>query len=381
VHGFRNAQVTCLAPTGTIAFMMDCDTTGVEPELALVKHKQLVGGGSLRIANRTVPPALLSLGYDDCESAAVLAWLEEHGTVEGAPGLAAAHLPVFDGALPAAPGGRCIAPRGHLLMLAALQPLVSGAISKTINVPHDTTVEAIEGIFLDAWRLGLKAVAVYRDGCKRSQPVQAGVARARPGREPAAGAPTVTAEPLRPVRRRLPDERRAITHKLSIQGHEGYLTVGLYDDGRPGEIFLVMAKEGSTVSGLMDAVATAVSIALQHGVPLATQVEKLSHTRYEPSGFTRHRAIPYAKSLTDYVFRWLGWKFLPAAQRQALGIVEGGDDEGGAISGQAAAAVVAAAPATPAFDDAPACSTCGTLMTRNGSCYRCGNCGATSGCG
>ncbi len=394
-HGFRNAQATCLAPTGTIAFMMDCDTTGVEPELALAKTKQLVGGGSLRIVNRTVPLALASLGYEEREAATLLAWLEERGTVEGAPGLDPAHLPVFDSALPASPGGRRIAPRGHLLMLAALQPLVSGAISKTINVPHDTSVEAIEAIFLDAWRLGLKAVTVYRDGCKQSQPVRAGRERpaaratlptvATPGAaapapaapSPAASSPAfpaLVAQPAAtPTRRRLPDERRAITHKFSVQGHEGYVTAGLYDDGEPGEIFLVMAKEGSTVSGLMDAVATTVSIALQHGVPLATLVEKLAHTRYEPSGFTRHPAIPYAKSLTDYVFRWLGWKFLPASQRQALGLIEGGGESG-------AAPPMLAAP-LPFPDDAPACPACGTMMTRSGSCYRCGNCGATSGCG
>ena len=270
-----------------------------------------------------------------------------------------------------------------------MQPLISGAISKTINVPPETTVEAIEEIFLDAWRLGLKAVTVYRDGCKQSQPVQAGkrAAPTPPSRTASSNGlaamepPLAAVEPPRPIRRRLPDERRAITHKFTIQGHDGYLTVGLYDDGRPGEIFLVMAKEGSTVSGLMDAVATAVSIALQHGVPLATLVEKLSHTRYEPSGITRHPAIPFAKSLTDYVFRWLGWKFLPAAQRQALGIVE--PDAGPAEDSRAALATAAgdAALSAATFEDAPVCSTCGSLMTRSGSCYRCGNCGATSGCG
>jgi len=375
-HGFRNAQVTCLAPTGTIAFMMDCDTTGVEPELLLVKRKQLVGGGTLRIVNRTVPLALAALGHDEESAAAVLAWLEERGTLEDAPELRREHLAVFDCALPASPDGRRIAPRGHLLMLAALQPLISGAISKTINVPRTTTVEDVETIFLEAWRLGLKAVTVYRDGCKQTQPVMAVKSTAT------AVVPVPPAQPSA-TRRRLPDERRSITHKFSIGGHEGYLTVGLYEDGAPGEIFLVMAKEGSTISGLMDAVATAISIALQHGVPLATLVDKLAHTRYEPSGITRHAAIPFAKSLTDYVFRWLGWKFLPAEQRAALGLHE---EDADPLALADAPRTTASAPGVTANGsaasqvDAPACHVCGTIMSRSGSCYRCGNCGATSGC-
>jgi ribonucleoside-diphosphate reductase alpha chain len=406
-HGFRNAQATCLAPTGTIALLMDCDTTGVEPELALVKHKQLVGGGSLRIVNRSLPQALRSLGYDETEAGALLQWVEQRGTLEGAPELDPQHLPVFDCALPAQAGGRQIAPRGHLRMLAALQPLISGGISKTINLPHEATVEAIEEVLLDGWRLGLKAVSVYRDGCKGSQPMTSGPATERvtaregatalaataagEGEGGTAGGPLVGASgstlAVRPPRRRLPDERRSLTHKFSIQGHEGYVTAGLYEDGQPGEIFLVMAKEGSTISGLMDALATAVSIALQYGVPLRALVEKFSHTRFEPSGMTRNPAIPYAKSITDYLFRWLGAKFLPASEHAALGIVErGGTNAPAAGHGEPApssAASDAGGGAALALhqQDAPPCHVCGALMTRSGTCYRCDSCGATSGCG
>ena len=376
--GLRNAQVTCLAPTGTIALMMDCDTTGVEPELALVKRKQLVGGGSLRIVNRALPLALASLGYGEAEARVLVDHAEAHGTLEGAPGLDPAHLAVFDTALPASPGGRRIAPRGHLRMLAALQPLVSGGISKTVNLPREATVEAVEEVLLDGWRLGLKSLTVYRDGCKASQPVT--VRRQEP-EAPAAAEASREAAPLaeRPARRRLPDERRALTHKFSIQGHEGYVTVGLYEDGQPGEIFLVMAKEGSTISGLMDALATAVSMALQYGVPLSALVEKFSHTRFEPSGFTRNPEIPFARSLTDYLFRWLGSRFLPPSERAALGVIDRGAAEPGALS--AAAAPSGASAFALDQRDAPACHVCGTLMTRSGTCYRCDNCGATTGCG
>ncbi|HVS03644.1 MAG TPA: vitamin B12-dependent ribonucleotide reductase [Thermoanaerobaculia bacterium] len=379
-HGARNAQVTVLAPTGTIAFMMDCDTTGVEPDLALVKHKQLVGGGSLRIVNRTVPAALDRLGYPPESREAILEWVEEHGTVEGAPDLDEAHLPVFDCAFRTPQGTRSIHHRGHLAMLAALQPFISGAISKTINVPAETTVEEIESIYRQAWTMGIKAVAVYRDGCKSSQPLTSGGKR-RPE-------PTVGAAPS-PVRRRLPDERRAITHKFSIDQYEGYVTVGLFDDGQPGEIFLVMAKEGSTISGLMDAFATAISIALQHGVPLQALVDKFTHTRFEPSGFTRNPAIPIAKSITDYIFRWLASKFLDADGQRAAGVLvrddAAGGDPGDSEAGRAAAADPAAAAAANGggalfHQDAPSCHACGSLMVRNGSCYRCLNCGATSGC-
>ena len=386
-HGFRNAQVTCLAPTGTIALTMDCDTTGVEPELALVKRKQLVGGGSLRLVNGALPLALASLGYGEAEARALVGHAEAHGTLEGAPGLAPAHLAVFDTALPASPGGRRIAPRGHLRMLAALQPLVSGGISKTVNLPHEATVESIEEILLDGWRLGLKSLTVYRDGCKGSQPITA-----RRDEGPVAVAPASLPAAARPARRRLPDERRALTHKFSIQGHEGYVTAGLYDDGQPGEIFLVMAKEGSTISGLMDALATVVSMALQYGVPLAALVEKLSHTRFEPSGMTKNPEIPFAKSLTDYLFRWLGSRFLPPAERAALGVIDrdriernGVERDGVERDGGPHPPAGPAPPAVAAFAldqrDAPACHVCGTLMTRSGTCYRCDNCGATSGCG
>jgi ribonucleoside-diphosphate reductase alpha chain len=375
----------------------------VEPELALVKHKQLVGGGSLRIVNRALQLALASLGYGEAEAQALVGHAEAHGSLEGAPGFDPAHLPVFDCALPAGPAGRRIAPRGHLRMLAALQPLISGGISKTINLPSEATVEAIEEVLLDGWRLGLKSVTVYRDGCKGSQPVTTWREEPKSARDPGArdqgardqggraatAAPPAAAPavgPARPARRRLPDERRALTHKFSIQGHEGYVTAGLYDDGQPGEIFLVMAKEGSTISGLMDALATAVSMALQYGVPLSALVEKFSHTRFEPSGFTKNPEIPFAKSLTDYLFRWLGSRFLPPAERAALGVIErgGADRNGVERNGDLHPPAGPAPPPASAFAldqrDAPACHVCGTLMTRSGTCYRCGNCGSTSGC-
>jgi ribonucleoside-diphosphate reductase alpha chain len=362
-HGWRNAQVTCLAPTGTIAFMMDCATTGVEPELALVKERQLVGGGRVRSINPTISLALASLGYEPATARQIAAWVERTGCAAGAPGLLPQHLAVFDCSLATEPGGRSIAASGHLLMLAALQPLLSGAISKTINLPGEATVEDVERLLLDAWRLGCKAVTVYRDGCKQSQPLN--VLKASPTSAPVAIASS--------ARRRLPDERASVTHKFSIQGHEGYLTVGLYTDGQPGELFLVMAKEGSTVSGLMDAIATTTSIALQHGVPLATLVEKLSHTRFEPSGMTRTREIPFATSPTDYIFRWLGTRFLSATQREEMGLGQRREEPTeppGRPDGRRLPTL-----------DAPTCNACGALMSRSGTCHRCDNCGATSGCG
>ena len=377
--GYRNAQVTVLAPTGTIAFMMDCDTTGVEPDIALVKYTRLSGGGMLRIANRGVGEALRRLGYGSREAEEMLAWLDRTGTLEGAPHLLEAHLPVFDCAFPAEGGARSIPPMGHLRMMAAVQPFLSGAISKTVNMPRESTPGAIRDIFTAAWRLGLKSVAVYRDGSKRTQPLSTSAASGEDA----------------PPRRRLPDERKAITHKFSIAGHEGYVTAGMYEDGSPGELFIVMAKEGSVISGLLDSFATAVSLALQYGVPLKVLVDKFSHGRYEPSGFTNNPEIRVASSITDYIFRWLALKFLPSADAPAADIAA----EAGPAHGEEAPVALPQAPgsgsgqsgyghrpvfgieAVPMQMDSPPCPDCGSLMVRAGSCFRCGNCGGTSGCG
>src|SRR5216117_3158954 len=310
LHGYRNSQATVLAPTGTIGFMMDCDTTGVEPDLALVKYKKLVGGGTIKIVNNTVPPALRMLGYDDPQVKAIVEYVNERGTIEGAPGLKAEHLPVFDCAFKPANGARSIHYMGHLKMMGAVQPFISGAISKTVNLPSEVTVEEIEQAYIEAWRLGLKAVAVYRDGSKRIQPLSTSASDKKAG--PVAES--------RPVRRHLPVERHSITHKFAVAGHEGYLTIGMYEDGAPGEIFIVMAKEGSTLSGVMDSFATTCSMALQYGVPLKVLVDKFSHTRFEPSGFTSNPQVPYAKSIMDYIFRYLASKFLPAEEAKALGV-------------------------------------------------------------
>ena len=288
-HGIKNSQISVLAPTGTIAFMMDCDTTGVEPDIALVKYKKLVGGGLIKIVNNTVPLALKRLGYEKEEIRAVVEHIDEHDTIEGAPFLKPEHLPVFDCAFKAAKGSRSIHYLGHLRMLAAVQPFISGAISKTINMPEDSTVDEIQQAYLEGWKLGLKAVAIYRDGCKRSQPLST------KREERVAETPAANAVP-RPVRRKLPDERRALTHKFSINGHEGYITVGQYENGQPGEIFITLGKAGSTLSGLADAFATAISFALQHGVELRFLVDKFTHVRFEPSGFTGNTEIPIANS-------------------------------------------------------------------------------------
>jgi len=374
--GIRNSQISVLAPTGTIAFMMDCDTTGVEPDIALVKYKKLVGGGLIKIVNNTVPLALKRLGYDKEEVRAIVEHIDEHDTIEGAPYLKAEHLPVFDCAFKPARGSRSIHYSGHLKMLAAVQPFISGAISKTINMPEETTVDEIQEAYLEGWRLGLKAVAIYRDNCKRSQPLST---KKEGGKaEPAVQA---TASPVvadRPVRRKLPDERRALTHKFSINGHEGYITVGLYDDGQPGEIFLTMAKEGSTISGLMDAFATSISLALQYGVPLRALVDKFSHMRYEPSGFTKNPEIPIAKSITDYIFRWLASRFLSNEEKAAVGVVVAELPTATPVATPSDATGVKFTVDVGA--DAPSCHECGAIMVRNGSCYKCNNCGSTSGC-
>jgi len=376
--GYRNAQVTVLAPTGTIAFMMDCDTTGVEPDIALVKYKKLVGGGLLKIINGSVHMALERLGYEKEVVDGILRYVDEMETIEGAPGLKQEHLPIFDCAFRPESGTRSIQWMAHLRMMGAVQPFLSGAISKTVNLPEEASVEDIVQAYTEGWKLGLKALAVYRDGSKRTQPLTA-------GKHGAAGRDGLIAEPMR---RKLEDERQALTHKFSIAGHEGYLTVGLYREGMPGEIFLRMAKEGSTISGLMDTIATMTSIALQYGVPLQALVDKFSHTRFEPSGFTNNREIPIAKSVMDYVFRYLGNRYLDAElelpEEQAPVSGGGGAEDGPATVGVVAGGSGASADSTGRAyvnqADAPSCPDCGSIMIRSGSCYKCPNCGATSGC-
>jgi len=379
-HGYRNSQVTVLAPTGTIGFMMDCDTTGIEPDIALIKYKKLVGGGMLKIVNQTVPAALQQLGYSTKEIEAIIAFLDKNDTIEGAPGLKPEHLPVFDCAFKPAKGTRSIHYLGHLRMMAAAQPFLSGAISKTVNLPNEATVEDIEAAYMEAWRLGLKAVAVYRDGCKKSQPLNTAKDKK------AEVAKEVVVERI--ARRRLADERRALTHKFSVAGHEGYLTVGMYEDGQPGELFITMAKEGSTVSGLMDNFATAISLSLQYGVPLKVLADKFTHTRFEPSGFTNNPDIPIAKSITDYIFRWLAMKFIPQ-EGQVESLMELEAKKMAQVSGPRVAPLPVPEP-TPAQQaqrsaflnqaDAPPCPSCGSITVRNGACYKCFNCGATTGC-
>jgi ribonucleoside-diphosphate reductase alpha chain len=387
-HGYRNAQATVLAPTGTIGFMMDCDTTGVEPDIALVKYKKLVGGGLMKIVNQTVPMALTKLGYTDQQVAAIVDYIDRNETIEGAPGLKESHLPVFDCAFKAAKGQRSIHYMGHIKMMGATQPFISGAISKTVNVPKDATVDEIMQAYIQSWKLGAKAISIYRDGSKRTQPLNT----SRDKQPDLARAVTRAAEETvrTPVRRKLPDERRAITHKFDIQGHEGYITVGLFEDGQPGEIFLVMAKEGSTISGFADAFAQAISYALQYGVPLQALVDKFSHVRFEPSGMTRNPEIRFAKSIVDYIFRWMASKFLSAEAQFHAGVNGRELEEIHAAAPEPAPAVSAPAPAYAAAanphstiqnqEDAPPCSTCGSIMIRSGACYKCVNCGNTSGC-
>jgi ribonucleoside-diphosphate reductase alpha chain len=409
-YGYRNSQVTVLAPTGTIGFMMDCDTTGVEPDLALVKYKKLVGGGLIKIVNNVVPMALLRLGYTEQQAAEIVNYIDQHGTIEGAPYLKGEHLAVFDCSLKPANGKRSISYMGHIRMMAAVQPFISGAISKTVNLPEEATVEDVINAYLESWRLGLKAIAIYRDGSKRTQPLNTADSRKHEETQPAAAdAPPAESEaagsarPARPFRRKLPDERLAYTHKFSVGGHEGYLTVGLYEDGQPGEIFLTMAKEGSTISGLMDSFATAISLALQYGVPLKVLCDKFSHTRFEPSGWSTNPDIGYAKSLMDYIFRWLALKFLPREaqpkEKASLATPNGTEVATAAQLAsqftQAATTPLEMPPASPSEargavqpqlagvvheDDAPTCSDCGAIMVRNGACFRCMNCGSTSGC-
>jgi len=405
-HGYRNSQVTVLAPTCTIGFMMDCDTTGIEPDLALIKYKKLVGGGMIKIVNNTVPTALFKLGYTHEQAGAIVSYIDATGTIEGAPHVKDDHLAVFDCSFKPAKGTRSIHYTGHLRMMAAAQPFISGAISKTVNLPENATIEDISDAYLQAWKLGLKAVAIYRDGCKKSQPLSAaGTKTASSEKSSAAGVlPLVEEEdlnaPPRAVRHKLQEERASITHKFKVGDHEGYITVGLYPNGKPGELFITMAKEGSTVSGLMDSFALAVSIALQHGVQLELFCDKFAHTRFEPSGWSGNPDIGYAKSIMDYIFRWLQLRFLTGQQQmlfenlrlkaspesravspeesssstqESLAIRESGPRAGSVHAADALSGIVD-------LGDAPTCSFCGSIMTRNGSCYRCMSCGSTSGC-
>jgi ribonucleoside-diphosphate reductase alpha chain len=406
-HGYRNSQVTVLAPTGTIGFMMDCDTTGIEPDLALIKFKKLVGGGMIKIVNNTVPAALFKLGYTHEQADAIVSYIDATGTIEGAPHVKDEHLAVFDCSFKPAKGTRSIHYLGHLKMMAAAQPFISGAISKTVNLPNAATVDDISEAYIQAWKLGLKAVAVYRDGCKQSQPLSAaGTKTANSTKDDAArnaaAAMTLTPDdnpdaPPRAVRHRLKEERMSVTHKFNIGGHEGYITVGLYPNGEPGELFIKMAKEGSTVSGLMDSFALAVSIALQHGVSLRLLCEKFEHMRFEPSGWSSNSDIGFAKSIMDYIFRWLHLRFLSGQQQllfdnlrpkswpapEGVGDLNGSIDPGvGRPPSPATGSIHAANALASMIDmgDAPTCHVCGSIMVRNGSCYKCMSCGSTSGC-
>ena len=398
-HGVRNAQISVLAPTGTIAFLMDCDTTGVEPDIALVKYKWLVGGGMIKIVNNTVPEALQKIGYTEVQIREIMAHIDANDTIEGAPHLEEKHLSVFDCAFKPQKGTRSIQYMGHLRMMAAVQPFISGAISKTVNLPHEATVEDVMQAYIESWKLGLKAVAIYRDGSKRQQPLTTSLDtdQSKPDAKKVEAAPAATPAAVAtdaPRRHRLPDERRSITHKFAIAGHEGFLTVGLYDDGTPGEVFIRMSKEGSTISGLMDSFATTISIGLQYGVPLKVLVNKFAHVRFEPSGFTNNPKIRIAKSVVDYIFRWMASKFLSLDEQRAVGVQM---EEPVAIVTEAPAPAVvqptifdavktegmSANDLTMTFNntaDAPICHACGSMMVRNAACYKCLNCGETSGC-
>ncbi len=434
LYGYRNAQATVLAPTGTISFLMDCDTTGIEPDFSLVKYKELVGGGNMVIANRTVPMALRTLGYDESQVAQIESYVAEHGTIVGAPGLAAEHLSVFDVAV----GERAISHAGHIKMMGAVQPFLSGAISKTVNMPQTASVEDIAEAYIDAWRLGVKALAIYRDGSKTAQALRTDahkgvdekIAAALEVGEPlftqaeveerieaavAASAKKVVARTGEPARNRMPRERKSLTHKFSLGGHEGYITAGMYEDGTVGEIFLTdIGKEGSTLRGMMNSFATAISISLQYGVPLETLVRKFAYMRFEPEGITTNPEIPFAKSMPDYIMRWLASRFLDADTQEELGILTpevrarkiAQDTLTGASGGSAgptngnggakvetkpaapqppAASLTDSPPVLPArligLDLGPACSQCGGMMQRTGSCYTCSSCGNNTGCG
>jgi ribonucleoside-diphosphate reductase alpha chain len=412
-HGFRNGQATVIAPTGTIGFMMDCDTTGIEPDIALIKYKRLVGGGMIKIVNHTLSEALTKLGYDEQQRKAIVDYVDQEETIEGAPGLKDEHLPVFDCAFRPANGTRSIQYLGHIRMMSAVQPFISGAISKTVNLPPEASVEDVQDAYMEAWKDGLKAIAIYRDGCKRTQPLS--TSKSDPGMAKAAGLGAGLPESKGPpaaVRRKLPDERRSITHKFSVAGHEGYIHVGLYETGEPGEIFIRMAKEGSTISGLMDSFGTAISLAFQHGVPLKLLVDKFTRTKFDPSGFTGNPEIPRASSIMDYIFRWLGAKFVKEDRAETESELDASGDlrrvqQVIASGGSMPLGASEAAPSAPssngkasgggskvevidatrnghfsfiARSDAPTCPECGSIMIPNGSCHKCVNCGTTSGC-
>jgi ribonucleoside-diphosphate reductase alpha chain len=389
-HGFKNSQVTVLAPTGTIGFMMDCDTTGIEPDLALVKMKKLVGGGVIKIVNNTVPQALMKLGYTPEQTSEIVTYIDKNGRIDGAPYMKDEHVPVFDCSL-ATSGGRCIAWRGHVKMMAAAQPFLSGAISKTINMPEESTIEDIMNAYIDSWKMGLKAVAIYRDNSKRSQPLNAAGNKKDEKKVEATVSEPVQRELFaRTQREKLPVERDSVTHKFSVGGHEGYITVGMYPDGRAGEIFIKMSKEGSTLSGVMDGLAMTLSIGLQYGVPLKVLVDKLLNTRFEPSGITANANIRFATSVLDYIARWLGGRFISADYLKLNGMPPAeGTVVAGALMPTTAAMPMPVAPrpiepvsTSPrdAHEGAPTCSECGMLMVPNGACYKCENCGSTSGC-
>ena len=412
-YGFRNAQATVLAPTGTISFMMDCDTTGIEPDIALVKYKQLAGGGMLKIVNQTVAAALRQLGYKEQHIESILTFIDQNDTIEGAPGLKTEHLSIFDCAFTPANGVRSISWRAHISMMAAAQPFLSGAISKTVNMPSDVTPDDIADAYFWGWELGLKAIAIYRDGSKQSQPLNTKSEGDEKAEAETVVTKTVEKIVYKPRRERLPDTRTSITHKFTIAGHEGYLCVGQYPDGRPGEVFITMAKEGSTVGGIMDSFGTALSIALQYGVPLEVLVNKFSHTRFEPMGHTSNKDIRIAKSVVDYIARWLGLTFMSADNSVAMAApasdpVNSGngpeliapeapiEDIGIAAAERAeimSSLTNGAANGSPAKKDsnrqdqfarfqtdAPSCDNCGSITVRNGNCYLCHNCGASMGC-
>jgi ribonucleoside-diphosphate reductase alpha chain len=449
-HGYRNAQVTVLAPTGTIAFLMDCDTTGIEPDIALVKYKLLAGGGMLKIVNRTVPEALERLGYSAAECKAIIAHIEKHDTIEDvtidgqaiASGLKKEHLSVFDCAFRAAKGSRSIHYMAHLKMMGAAQPFISGAISKTVNLPNDCSVGDITDAYVQAWKMGLKCVAIYRDGSKRSQPLNTSKTNEGVDAVKNAGAEAdankakivdleaevakLRNEVGRAIRRRLPETRGAVTHKFDIAGHEGYLTVGLFEDGAPGELFITMAKEGSTIGGLMDSIGTLTSMSLQYGVPLEALVKKFAHQRFEPSGFTKNPDIRNAASIIDYVFRWMANQFIPGyreasspnrnqpelqmpglleevkkkvnrpvpdlplseetellAKAKAVNVlsVTNGNGNGNSRHQNGGRTVNSLSDAISHFQlDAPTCPNCGHMAVRNGACYKCLNCGESLGC-
>lgn len=377
-HGYRNAQVTVLAPTGTIGFLMDCDTTGIEPDIALVKYKALVGGGLLKIVNQSVRRSLDKLGYAEDEQDAIVAYIDDNDTIEGAPGLKDEHLPIFDCAFKPRNGQRSIHYYGHLKMMAAVQPFLSGAISKTVNMPEETKVEEIMQAYIDGWEMGLKAIAVYRDGCKRCQPLNTKSGGGE-GEKSLSG----NGAKSKPLRKRMPTTRSSVTHKFDIAGHEGYLTVGLYENGMPGELFITMAKEGSTIGGLMDSFGTAISMCLQYGVPLDSLTDKFAHSRFEPSGFTKNPQIPIAKSLMDYIFRWLKITFIengpPSETRpEVASPAAGSPDSQPEQSSEGPKKIDEQF--EHFMDDAPACDVCGAITVRNGACYKCFNCGNSMGC-